>query len=566
MKLERKLHMLSKVPRAIAMPSAPVSKRRNEPVEGKVVTTSQLSTKPQALSSPKETFASRPLQPPMTRSTVTKVKAEKAVIQTEGKSANEDRVEVIPEPLALLPPFEPLVAAVPELFGEPPLEAPRSTAILHPQRGAEILDCGFTQKNQAIAADSPDLQVLRALDKELPAERPEVPHHNIIHREESALDASSARTEAITDRASLEPARLEMKVGKKMGDDPKRLPKPILKKRPLEEGTLHKSVAHERAIKRQKVHRSSSMVDRPSMGNPSGPDTHERGRDTRMCHGKTEMAPKKPKSRSRAAVREEGVPVAPLRFTALPENSLMNNHSQSPPRGLESLQENNVARRMGDGGGEMHTRDQVQEDVFGSIIENSVHEISGEFVLPAERSRREEAYPRTDNVPSPATGNKYPYILESFDPGEHLIRSETGRILRPSRIQNSSEQHRLQPTLRTAPRGHEGTIPYHVADVTRPMDQLLPERLFGYKDRENEPCRLTIPVSPKFMRSQREREREKAQKEKERLEELERQLNAQRKERIRKTRERRMPPVCSTTCYWLNLRLTLRIDCCCAAR
>lgn len=305
-------------------------------------------------------------------------------------------------------------------------------------------------------------------------------------------------------RDTLKSKRMDRPIGEK------RPLKSILKKRPLEVSPRKSLNADGRASKRQRLE-SNGMA--PAIDMKGQGDT--RNRDDRHSRKSKAEAPKKSITQSKLPEEVEDVTIAPLVYASLPERS------QERAATREQSQGDHVVGRR-DTSTQVIAHD-MEEDVFGTVLENSMdlgvtHPRTQDILKDVEVEEEEETpMPPFSDVPMPST--------------------YTRAILQPTTVQNAPEIQN-HPPRKTQP------LPVEVTKVVHTTEQLLPDRLFAYGTRDHESCRLTVPQSPNFMRVQREREKEKARKEKERLEELEKQLEEQRRERVRKAQQRGMPPVC----------------------
>lgn len=270
-----------------------------------------------------------------------------------------------------------------------------------------------------------------------------------------------------------------------------------------------------------------------------------RGRKAKM-----ELAPRK-QARSRSRVNGEVPAVVPLILPTAevspPIRGHMRSHSRgrdaTPSRGARSRSRSRVGLRNPSVHDDL--RANVEEDVFGTVMENSLEVVAASQTLAngiAPLAILESISPvRTKQQPDLVKPRR-----DQVRPGNY--RQGHTRVLQPSAVHNSptrahSPIHTVSSkTTSVAPVIRERRLDQ--AEYTHTTQTTHRPQYRSERD-EGEECRLTIPFSPKaYMRpQQRERGYPEPQLRREREAPKKHALNQRQKQPFRRTNQREMPPV-----------------------
>jgi hypothetical protein len=327
--------------------------------------------------------------------------------------------------------------------------------------------------------------------------------------------------------------------------------KPILKKRSLEVSPAKVGLG-ERAKKRQKLAevsiREKTREKELTIYVDRGKADGERGRTAVARRGKLEQAPRKQVARSRSRAASE-VPVLVLSNIGAGSPSVHRHLSRSPEIEDQDRSQSRLGQRIRNLQDDvmMYTAARgLEEDVFGTVMENSLEVVRGampryspppqrhvlESVSPVQRPQQQHisvAQPRPER-------RRAAYDNQSTRSTIHVLQSST--------TYNSPRRTR-PPATATQKATSPVRIDYRPQVVGYfPEDPFVPRPQHHDGDDAGD-CRLTIPVSPKFMRGQREREREERLLERERERQRQRPMKpiVQPKGRSTRVVQRDMPPV-----------------------
>ena len=364
-----------------------------------------------------------------------------------------------------------------------------------------------------------------------------------------------------------------------------RVPKPILKKRALELSPAKFGMEGHRT-KRQKildvkgkdrlltvpVQIPGNMAGRSKVNVPVERNIEEdavvkeqpRGRRAKM-----EQAPKK-QARSHSRVNNDIPAVAPFVLPNTKDSSLMHRSSRSLSRDHDAVPSMRNRSRSHSRPGHRSTsthNDNGEEDVFGTVMENSLEVVAANRTLAAE------------NLPTTVLESMSPVQrtrqVDAPQPRREAIRLENyrqpvGRALQPSVVHNSPM--RTRSPVRTVPQKPASPArvrvdyrPSQVEDFSINPFVQRPQHRFD-RD-EDDGCRLTIPISPKaYMRPQR-RERAHEEPQPRAVREMPRRPVVQPRQNkpFARGKQREMPPVChSSNRLDSSMILTMAFVGCCS--
>ena len=337
-----------------------------------------------------------------------------------------------------------------------------------------------------------------------------------------------------------------------------RVLKPILKRRALEMSPAKTGPA-ERAKKRQKLSEVPTGRDR-GQDKPSTLLGERRtmagdnGRVAVLRRGKVELAPRKQVTRFHSRVDAEGSALAPMVLpnvdvgsSSLPGHSFVHGPDVgNNPRSYSQLEHQSVHN----GESTMHypatqgLSEGIEEDVFGTILENSLEAAAATRATP-------KYHPPSPNfilesVSPIQQAEKRPSVPQGYRAaGEHQLAYQRNHVLQPSTAHNSPKRTRPPVTQKAVSPARVDYRPKLVenfaesAHFTRDLDN----------KRGDAVCRLTIPVSPKFMRIHREKRQEEQRAEREHGHERPVKPMLPYKEPSTRVKEQPLPPVSSATSH-----------------